>query len=177
MKALRPALLALLLVQPLRAATVVAEPFPPARFTSLYIEWDVKRRATTIQLVNDTLVYKVMQGDKVLETSTVRPSSDTWFKFIQDLNNAKVYNWAEKYYYPGQGDSWVIDATMNDRKFLSGGTNEYPKSGDEAQPQANPASGPSVPFQLFWQAALQLAGKWVPPTQCPGKGPAAPATK
>jgi hypothetical protein len=37
--------------------------------------------------------------------------------------------------------------------------NEFPLEGNVSQPQANPASGPSVPFQLFWQAVLKLAGK------------------
>jgi hypothetical protein len=163
MKAFALALLVVILTQPLRAATILAEPFPPARFTSLYIEWYDKGRATTIQLVNDALIYKVMQGDKVVENSTLHPSGDDWFKFIQDLNAAKVYNWAPKYYYPGQGPSWAIDLTMNDRKFGSEGTNEFPMNGNESQPQANPASGASIPFQLFWQAVLQLVGK-APPT-------------
>jgi len=67
--------------------------------------------------------------------------------------------WSPKYYYPGQGPSWVVDFDMKDRQFNSSGTNEFPKAGDEANGQANPASGPSVPFQLFWQAVLTLACK------------------
>jgi hypothetical protein len=84
-------------------------------------------------------------------------------KFIQALNAAKVYKWAPKYYYPGQGPAWVIDLVMEDRKFNSEGTNEYPKNGDESQPAADPTAGPSVPFQLFWQAVLGLVGKVPPP--------------
>ncbi len=147
---------------PLPAATVVAEPFPPAKFTSLYIEQDDKGTATTIQAVGDDVIYKVTKGDKILESVTAHPSGDDWFTFIQAINAAKVYKWAPKYYYPGQGPVWVVDIVMEDRKFNSEGTNEYPKSGDEAQPQANPASGPSVPFQLFWQAVLGLVGKTSP---------------
>jgi hypothetical protein len=52
---------------------------------------------------------------------------------------------------------------MADRKFNSSGTNEYPKESDEANGQANPASGPSVPFQLFWHAVLDLVGQAPPP--------------
>src|SRR5476649_1253510 len=131
-------LLAAILCLPLRAATIVAEPFPPARFTSLYIERDEKGAAVVIQSSGDAVIYKVTLGNKVLESLTVHPSGEDWFKFIQALNDAKVYKWATKYYYPGQGPTWVIDLVMEDRKFTSGGTNEYPKSGDEAQPQANP---------------------------------------
>ena len=163
MKALILALLALILGLPLPAATIVPEPFPPARFTSLYIERDDKGAAVTIQSAGDTVIYKVTLGNKVLESLTVRPSDDDWFKFIQSLNAANVYKWAPNYYYPGQGPTWVIDLVMEDRKFNSGGTNEYPMMGNESQPQANPASGPSVPFQLLWQAVLNLVGKVPPP--------------
>jgi hypothetical protein len=147
----------------LHAATLVAEPFPPAKLTSLYIERDDKGAAVTVQSQGDTVTYKVTLGDKVLENLTVTPSGEDWFKFIQGLNSAKVYNWAPKYYYPGQGPTWVIDLVMEDRKFNSSGTNEYPMNGNESQPQANPASGPSVPFQLYWQAVLGLVGKVPPP--------------
>jgi hypothetical protein len=163
MKILSPALLGLLLVLPLRAATVVAEPFPPARFTSLYIERDDKGAAVVVQSTGDAVTYKVTLGNKVLEDLTVHPSGDDWFKFIQALNDAKVYKWAPQYEYPGQGPTWVIDLTMNDRTFKSGGTNEYPKNGDESQPAADPKAGPSIPFQLFWQAVLGLVGKVQPP--------------
>jgi hypothetical protein len=163
MKALILALLALILGLPLRAANIVAEPFPPARFTSLYIERDEKGAAVSLQLAGDAVIYKVTLGNKVLESLTVHPSGDDWFKFIQGLNGAKVYKWAPKYEYPGQGPTWVIDLVMEDRKFNSGGTNEYPKNGDESQPAADPKAGPSIPFQLFWQAVLGLVGKVQPP--------------
>jgi len=163
MKALTLALLALILGLPLHAATIVAEPFPPARFTSLYIERDDKSASVVVQSSGDAVIYKVTLGDKILEDLTVHPSGDDWFKFIQALNAAKVYNWAPTYYYPGQGPTWVIDLTMEDRVFKSGGTNEYPKNGDESQPAADPKAGPSIPFQLFWQAVLGLVGKVQPP--------------
>jgi len=163
MKALILAFLTFLLVLPLRAATVVQEPFPPARFTSLYIERDDKGTAVSVQSAGDAVLYKVTQGNKVLESLTVHPSDDDWFKFIQALNAAKVYKWVPQYYYPGQGPTWVIDLEMTDRKFNSGGTNEYPLETDVTKPQANPASGPSVPFQRFWQAVLDLVGKVPPP--------------
>jgi len=153
--------MATLFALPLRAQTVVAEPFPPAKFSSLYIENDDNKGGTiSIQLQGDALIYQKTQGGKLVENTTVNPSGDDWFQFIQTMNtNAKVYKWASKYYYPGQGPSWVIDFVMEDRKFNSEGTNEYPLEGDESKPQANPKSGPSVPFQLFWQAVLKLAGK------------------
>ena len=163
MKPVILALLALVLAQPLRAADVVAEPFPPARFTSLYIERDEKGASVVIQSTGDSVTYKVMLGDKVLENLTAHPSADDWFKFIQGLNDAKVYKWAPKYYYPGQGSTWLVDLTMEDRKFDSSGTNEYPKNGDESQPAADPRAGPSISFQLFWQAVLGLVGKVQPP--------------
>jgi hypothetical protein len=163
MKALTLVLLAFGPALPLPAATVVAEPFPPAHFTNLYIERDDKGASVVVQSTGDAVIYKVTLGNKVLENITVRPSADDWFAFIKGLNDAKVYKWAPKYYYPGQGPTWVVDLVMDDRKFYSEGTNEYPMNGDESQPQANPASGPSIPFQLFWQAALGLAGKVPPP--------------
>jgi hypothetical protein len=160
-------LAALLLCRPLHAATVLAEPFPPAAFTSLYIERDEQGAATSVQLAGDAVIYKVTLNHKVLENLTLHPSSDDWFKFIQGLNASKVYKWAPKYEYPGQGPTWVIDLAMADRVFTSSGTNEYPLNGDEAQPQASPASGPSVPFQLFWQSVLTLVGKVPPPPPPP----------
>jgi hypothetical protein len=163
MKALTLALLALILGLPLRAATIVAEPFPPARFTSLYIERDDKGAAVVVQTAGDAVTYKVTLGNKVLENLTVHPSGDDWFKFIQALNTAKVYKWAPTYYYPGQGPTWVIDLVMEDRTFKSEGTNEYPKNGDESQAAADPKAGPSIPFDLFWQAVLGLVGKVQPP--------------
>jgi hypothetical protein len=147
-----------------RAQSVVAEPFPPAKFSSLYLERDDQKGGTlSIQLQGDALIYQTTQAGKVIENTIVHPSDDDWFQFIQTINTtAKVYKWAPQYYYPGQGPSWVVDFVMADRKFNSAGTNEYPKEGDEANPQANPKSGPSIPFQLFWQAALTLAGKAPP---------------
>ena len=154
----------MLFVTPLRAQTVVAEPFPPAKFDSLYIERDDNKGATvSVQLQGDALIYKTTLKGKEVENVIVHPSGDDWFTFIQAINAAKVYKWAGTYYYPGQGPSWVVDIAMADRKFNSAGTNEFPKQGDEAQGQANPASGPSVPFQLFWQAVLTLVGKGSPP--------------
>jgi hypothetical protein len=154
-----------ILILPLHAGQIVAESFPPAHFTSLYIERDDKGTSTVIHLKGDTIAYVVMTAGKVTENTTVKPSPDDWFKFIMGLNNAKVYKWAPKYYYPGQGPSWVIDLVMEDRKFGSEGTNEYPREGAEAEPNENPASGPSVPFQLFWQSALELVGKAPPPAK------------
>ncbi len=143
----------------IHAADITPDPFPPASFTGLYLELDDKGASTSIQLAGDAVIYKTALGDKVLETITVHPSGDDWFDFIQGLNAAKVYKWAPKYYYPGQGASWVIDLAMEDRQFKSEGTNEYPKNGSEADPAADPTAGPSIPFQLFWQAALKLVGK------------------
>jgi hypothetical protein len=149
----------------LRAQHVVAEPFPPAKISSLYIESDDNKGGTiSIQLHGDGLIYQETQKGKVVENTIVHPTGDDWFTFIQSVNtNAKLYKWAPQYYYPGQGPSWVVDIVMEDRKFNSAGTNEYPLQGNEANPQANPKSGPSVPFQLFWQAALTLAGKATSP--------------
>ncbi len=163
MKILALALLVLVSGPSPGAANVVADPFPPARFTNLYIERDEKGATVSVQSNGDAVTYKVALGNKVLESLTVHPSGDDWFKFIQALNDAKVYKWAPKYYYPGQGPTWVIDFTMEDRKFNSSGTNEYPKDGSEGQPQADPKAGPSIPFQLFWQAVLTLVGKVPPP--------------
>jgi len=164
MKPVALALLALIPGLSLRAATILAEPFPPARFTSLYIERDEKGTATVIQMAGDAVIYKVIAGNKMVENVTVHPSGDDWFQFIQGLNAAKVYKWAPKYEYPGQGGSWVIDLVMDDRRFGSDGMNEYPKNGDESEPDASPGSGPSIPFQLFWQAVLGLVGKTPPAT-------------
>jgi hypothetical protein len=163
MKPLILAFIFVLLGLPLHAANIVADPFPPARFISLYIERDDKGTSTTIQLSGDAVIYTTTVGGKVVETVTAHPSLDDWFKFIQGLNSAKVYKWAPQYEYPGQGASWVIDLVMEDRKLTSEGTNEYPKNGAEDQPAADPKAGPSIPFQLFWQAALGLAGKASPP--------------
>ncbi len=154
------ALLSLAGVLPVSAQNVVAEPFPPAKFTSLYIERDDKDETVSIQMQGDALIYKRTVAGKEVENVIAHPSDDDWFAFIQSINNnARLYKWAPKYYYPGQGPSWVVDFDMADRKFNSSGTNEFPKEGDETQPQANPLSGPSVPFQLFWQAVLKLVGK------------------
>ena len=145
---------------PLRAQTVKAEPFPPAAFASLYLENDERSGTTIVQLAGDALIYKRTDGgSKVLETKTVHPSGEDWFKFIQALNATKVYKWAPKYEYPGQGPSWVIDLGMENRKFYSEGTNEYPKNGDETQPAGDPKAGPSIPFQLYWAAVLELVGR------------------
>jgi len=149
----------------LRAVTIVTDPFPPAHFNSLYIEKDDRGTATIIQLAGDAVTYKMTAGNRVLESVTAHPSGDDWFNFIQGLNHAKVYKWAPRYEYPGQGPSWVIDLVMEDRTFNSEGTNEYPKDGTEDQPAADPKAGPSIAFQLFWQAALVLVGKAPVPAQ------------
>ena len=156
-------LVILFVALPLRAATVLAEPFPPAKMTSLYIERDDKGTSMVVQSAGDDVIYKVSQGNTVLENVTVHPSGEDWFNFIQALNNAaKVYKWSPKYEYPGQGPSWVIDFGMENRKFYSEGTNEFPMNGDEAQPAGDPKAGPSIPFQLYWAAVLALVGKEQP---------------
>ena len=159
MKSLALVLVALILGLPLCAADLVPDPFPPAHFSSLYIEKDDKGMISSIQLSGDSVTYKVIAGNQVLENVTVSPSGDDWFNFIQGLNQAKVYKWVSNYSYPGQGVTWVVDVAFADRKLTSGGTNDYPKEGAEDQPQADPKAGPSVPFRVFWQAALALVGK------------------
>jgi hypothetical protein len=144
---------------PALGASLVAEPFPPASFTILYIERDDAGMATVVQGNGDAVTYTVTKAGKVMETVAVHPSGDDWFQFIQKLNAAKVYRWSPKYYYPGQGGSWVIDLVMADRKFGSEGVNDYPMNGDESQPSADPKAGPTIPFLLFWQAVLGLVGK------------------
>ena len=148
---------------PLHAANLVPDPFQPTQVTSLYIEKHDGDSVVSIQLAGDALTYKMVKQGKVTEETVTHPSGDDWFKFIQGLNTAKVYKWTAKYYYPGQGASWFIDLGMENRPFKSEGTNEYPKEGAEDQPQADPKAGASVPFQLFWQAALELVGKAPPP--------------
>ncbi len=133
--------------------------------TALYIENDQRSGTTIVKLSGDSLVYTLTDGgSKVLSTETIHPSPDDWFNFIQGLNTAKVYTWVSGYQYPGQGPSWVIDLTMEDRKFYSEGTNEFPKNGDESHPQGDPKASSSIPFDLFWHAVLQLCGK-APPAQ------------
>ena len=165
MKVLALLVLSILAASPLCAAMVVAEPFPPAAFDSLYLENDERSGTTIIQLSGDALIYKRTDGgSKVLETKMVHPSGEDWFKFIQALNAVKVYKWTKKYEYPGQGPSWVIDIGMENRKFYSEGTNEYPKNGDVEQPAGDPKAGPSIPFQLYWAAVLELVEKTQPPS-------------
>jgi hypothetical protein len=159
---------ALLLPLPIQAEPqIVPDPFPPAHFTGLYIEKSDGATDIAIRLTGDEIVYTATVGGQLSEKLTNRPSGDDWFQFIQALNDAKVYKWAPKYEYPGQGVSWAIVLTMDDRKFSSEGVNEYPKEGAEAEPVADPKAGPSIPFQLFWQAAVKLAGK--PPAPAPAK--------
>ena len=164
MRVLFLALFGCLVLLPLHAANVVPDPFQPTQVTSLNIEKQDGDTVISIQLVGDAITYTVTVQAKVTEQTTTHPAGDDWFKFIQGLNTAKAYKWAPKYYYPGQGTSWVIDMSTADRQFKSSGTNEYPKEGAEDQPQADPKAGPSIPFQVFWQAALGLAGKAPPPT-------------
>jgi hypothetical protein len=164
MKALAAALATVLLSVSLHAATIVAQPFPPARFTSLFIEKYDKGNTISVQLTDDGVVYKLTSGNTLIENVLVHPSGDDWFKFIQTLNEAKVYQWAPDYQYPGQGPTWVIDLAMEGVVFKSGGTNEYPKEGDVAKPAAQPKAGPSIPFQLFWQGVMELVGKAHPPS-------------
>jgi len=164
MKAFALALFIVAFGLPLRAADLVPDPFPPAHFISLYIEKDDKGVITSIQLSGDAIIYKVTFAGKVMESVTAHPTGDDWFQFIQGLNTAKVYRWTTNYAYPGQGPTWIVDFAMENRKLTSGGTNDYPKEGAEDQPQADPKAGPSAPFQLFWQAALALAGKPPPPS-------------
>jgi len=164
MKAFALVLISVILGLRLHAADFVPDPFPPAHFTSLYIEKDDKGVMTSIQLSGDAVTYRVTAGTQVLENITAHPSGDDWFNFIQGLNNAKAYKWAPNYSYPGQGPTWIVDIALENRKLTSGGTNDYPKEGAEDQPQADPKAGPSVPFRIFWQAALALVGKAPPPT-------------
>jgi hypothetical protein len=153
-------LILLAIALPAHAQDIMAEPFQPEKVTSFYAELDSKDETESVQLQGDALVYKKTKAGKEIESSATHPTGDDWLAFIQSINNnSKVYKWADKYYYPGQGPSWVIDLDMADRKFNSAGTNEFPLQGDESKPQANPKSGPSVPFQIFWQAVLKLAGK------------------
>jgi hypothetical protein len=48
-----------------------------------------------VRTAGDAVIYKITLGNKVLENLTVHPSGDDWFKFIQGLNDAKVYKWAD----------------------------------------------------------------------------------
>jgi hypothetical protein len=163
MKLFALALIVAMLGLPLPAGDVVPDPFPPAKFTSLYIEKDEKGKIMSVQLTGDDVVFKCVIDGKEIDSATVHPSGDDWFQFIQALNLAKVYKWSPNYTYPGQGITWVIDLATENRKLTSGGTNEFPKEGAEDQPQADPNAGPSTSFQIVWQAAMALVGKDKPP--------------
>jgi hypothetical protein len=77
------------------AAQPVAQPFPPASFTFLHIEMTENGKTTSVDLIQDAVVYLVTSGDgKVVEKNTTHPDGDDWFLFIQKLNEAKVYKWA-----------------------------------------------------------------------------------
>lgn len=159
MKNLLLVLMALLGGYRLQAADVVAQPFPPASFTSLHIELTENGTTTSVDLVNDAVVYEVTSADgKVVEKETAHPSGDDWFQFIQKLNEAKVYKWASRYYYPGQGADWAVILQIDGQDFTSEGHNNYPKTGSESDPADDPKGGETLPFQLFWQATLLLAG-------------------
>jgi len=160
MKKLLLVLMALPGVGRLEAADVVAEPFPPAKIASLHIEMTENGKTTSVDLIQDAVVYQVASADgKVVEKNTTHPDGDDWFQFIQKLNEAKVYKWARKYYYPGQGAEWAVILEIDNQQFTSEGDNEYPKTGSEADPAADPKGGETLPFQIFWQATLVLAGK------------------
>lgn len=160
MKNLLLVLMALLGGGRLEAVDVVAQPFPPASVTSLHIEKTENGSTTSVDLIQDAVVYEVTSADgKVVEKNTTHPDGDDWFQFIQKLNEAKVYKWARKYYYPGQGAEWAVILEIDNQPFASEGDNEYPKAGSESDPAADPKGGETLPFQLFWQAVLVLAGK------------------
>ena len=144
----------------LEAAEVVPQPFPAASFDSLHIELTENGTTTSVDLDNGSVVYEVTSADgKVVEKVTTQPDDDAWFQFIQKLNEAKVYKWAPRYYYPGQGAKWGIALKIDNQGFMSVGHNEYPKEGAEGDPAADPQGGKTLPFRLFWQAVLVLAGK------------------
>jgi len=163
MKAFILVLLLLTLAPSLRAADFAPDPFPPARFTNLYMEKDEKGKVMSIQLSGEDVIFKCLVDGKEIDSAKVHPSGDDWFQFIQALNLAKVYKWSPNYTYPGQGITWIIDLGMENRKLTTGGTNDFPKEGAENQPQADPKAGPSTPFQIAWLAAMALAGKSQPP--------------
>lgn len=138
---------------------IVADPFPPTEFTNLSVEKDDGNTVVIISLNGDAVIYQKLVDGKVVDNATAHPTGEDWFNFVQAINRAKVYKWAATYYYPGQGPSWNVSLGMEGRSFHSEGTNEYPKEQAEDQPQADPKAGPSVPFRVFWQAALTLVGK------------------
>jgi hypothetical protein len=163
MKSFVLAFILAMLALPLFGADLVTEPFPPERFTNLYIEKDEKGKVMSIQLSGENVIFKCVVDGREIDSVTVHPSGDDWFQFIQALNMAKVYKWAPDYTYPGQGITWVVDLGMEGRKLTTGGTNDFPKEGAEDQPQGDPKAGPSQPFQILWLAAMGLVGKDKPP--------------
>lgn len=145
----------------LHADGVTPDPFQPAKFTYLAFEKRDGNTVITIQLDTDAdaIVYRKTVDRREVERAAVHPTSDDWLNFVQTINQAKLYLWTSSYYYPGHGPVWKIDLNTADRTFHSEGANEYPKEQTEDQPQADPKAGPSVPYKLFWQAALTLVGK------------------
>lgn len=76
----------------------------------------------------DELVYRYStRGDETKAEARVRPNSEQWQSFRNELDEIRIWDWNSKYFCPTvDGQEWSIDIRYLDRKIFSIGLNCYP---------------------------------------------------
>jgi hypothetical protein len=98
---------------------------------------------------------------KVLPEKTFHLSPDkaAWTRFLQEINETKLYRWSKIYPNPGvyDGEQWSVDMEIDGRKIHSEGDNNYPVDGNESKPTNSPQGSPA--FDRLCQAVSHLIGQ------------------
>lgn len=136
------------------------QPFPvvvPKRLH--FVVGNVFGGEVRIDLMNDAVIYSRTEVDKSVRQKTVQPTPIAWHKFVEKLNEAKMYSWAPQYKNSNvlDGGGWKMDLIFGKREFFSEGINDYPKDG--AVYLAAKELNPSHTFEIVWTALCELVGE------------------
>jgi len=106
-------------------------------------------------LKDGVVIYHQVDTNKRTRDKSVHPSPEAWAKFVNRLNEAKLYCWSPEYKIMAlDGGDWSITIAVGAHEFYSHGDNAYPKDGAEYLTAKE--ISPSRPFMLIWKAACDL---------------------
>lgn len=110
-------------------------------------------------LKEGVLTFYAKGLDKGTQQISIHPSREAWRKFVQVLNDIKMYAWSPQYTKVNvlDGGGWRVDLAIGSREFDSKGINAYPN--DDAVYLPAKEANPSRSFMRFWTALCELVGE------------------
>jgi hypothetical protein len=113
----------------------------------------------SVELRGKNLHYSAIKsGSAPNVEKVVTPTEEQWEAFWKEAENARLWNWSDKYYnYKVQdGTHWLVEISHQGRSIKSDGANSYPSEDDVSKPSRSPEY--SRPFITLMHGVRNLLG-------------------